>query len=132
MPSYNSESSTRVESGVDWEQLTDEQRLVAASDASTMLVLGGAGVGKTTTALWAARRQLLGAEGGGGRQMDGQRVLFVTFSRTAVGQIRSRAVGVLQGISDQVEIVTFHGLAYRLLRSFGRYMGLPASLVITG
>lgn len=115
--------------GVNWEQLTDEQRFVVESTSSTTLVLGGAGVGKTTTALWAARRELLGGQGSE-TSRPSSRVLFVTFSRTAVGQIRSRAAGVLRGISEEVEIVTFHGLAFRLLSSFGRYIGLGDSISI--
>ena len=39
-------------SGVPFEELTGEQKEVADSTVLTMLVLGGAGVGKTTTALW--------------------------------------------------------------------------------
>ena len=55
--------------------------------------------------------------------MPGARALFVTFSRTAVAQIRSRAGGVLAGVGEAVEILTFHGFAYRLLCGFGRYVG---------
>lgn len=107
---------------VSFDQLTAEQQSIADHPARTVLVLGGAGVGKTTTALWAARRELLD-HGCGNRPVLGRRVLFVTFSRTAVAQIRSRAGGVLAGISDAVEILTFHGLAYRLVCAFGRYAG---------
>jgi DNA helicase-2/ATP-dependent DNA helicase PcrA len=116
---------------ITWDELTNEQRLVAELEAPTALVLGGAGVGKTTTALWAARRLLTDRD----RQPDGvpgRRVLFVTFSRTAVAQIRSRTLGVLQGIEDQVEIFTFHGLAYRMICAFGRYLGLPAEPQLQG
>jgi DNA helicase-2/ATP-dependent DNA helicase PcrA len=56
----------------------------------------------------------------------------VTFSRTAVAQIRSRAPGVLTGLSEVVEIFTFHGLAYRLLCSFGRYIGMNEVPTLTG
>jgi DNA helicase-2/ATP-dependent DNA helicase PcrA len=118
-------------SGVPFEELTGEQKEVADSTVLTMLVLGGAGVGKTTTALWAARRELTD-HGRLGRPVLGRRVLFVTFSRTAVAQIRSRASGVLTGIADSVEIVTFHGLAYRLVCGFGRYVGIEGAPMITG
>lgn len=116
---------------VTFDQLTAEQRAVADHQARTILVLGGAGVGKTTTALWAARRELTD-HGTRPRAILGRRVLFVTFSRTAVAQIRSRAGGVLAGIAGSVEILTFHGLAYRLICSFGRYVGHPGEPVIAG
>ncbi|MHB1251791.1 MAG: UvrD-helicase domain-containing protein [Acidimicrobiales bacterium] len=116
---------------VSFDQLVPEQRTIADHNSGTVLVLGGAGVGKTTTALWAARRELT-EQGNSSRTIAGRRVLFVTFSRTAVAQIRNRAGGVLTGISDAVEIVTFHGLAYRLLCAFGRYIGHDGNPVIRG
>ena len=52
-----------------------------------------------------------------------ERVLFATFSRTAVTQILDRAGPVFAGLDGRIDIHTFHGLAYRLLRAFGRYCG---------
>lgn len=83
-----------------------------------ILVLGGSGTGKTTTALWCARESLEHAA-----ISPKPRVLFLTFSRSAVSQITHRSPGVISGYDDSVEIMTFHALAYRLLRSFGRYAG---------
>jgi len=88
-------------------------------------------VGKTTTALWAARRERTD-HGNSSWPIPDQRVLFVTFSRTAVSQIRSRAGGVLAGIADSIEILTFHGLAYRLVCAFGRYAGHDGVPAIAG
>jgi len=83
-----------------------------------ILVLGGSGTGKTTVALWCARKLLE-------QSVDSAitRVLFLTFSRSAVSQIMRRSPGIISGYEDNVEIITFHALAYRLLRSFGRYAG---------
>lgn len=105
--------------------LVEEQRAVADSVERGLLVLGGAGVGKTTTALWAARRHLLD-HGRKQRPSRGDRVLIVAFSRTAVGQIRARSAGVLDGLGDHVEIATYHGLAYRLIRAFASLLGLDS------
>ena len=105
-----------------FEQLDCRQREVVkatlCSDAN-ILVLGGPGAGKTTTALWAARTFLENPEQGATL-----RVLFLTFSRSAVSQIASRSPAVLTGrYRERIEILTFHSLAYRLLRAFGRYSG---------
>ncbi len=116
---------------VSFDQLVPEQQSIADNRSRTILVLGGAVVCKTTTALWAARRELTD-HGNSSRPIAGRRVLFVTFSRTAVAQIRNRAGGVLTGITDAVEIVTIHGLAYRLLCAFGRYIGLNGTPIIRG
>ena len=80
--------------------------------------MGGAGTGKTTTALWTARTYLETAP-----KMPPTRVLFLTFSRSAVAQILSRTPGILANSSNQIEIRTFHSLSYWLLRAFGRYDG---------
>lgn len=83
-----------------------------------ILVLGGAGTGKTTVALWSARKLLEQlAEG------MATRVLFLTFSRSAVSQLMRRSPGIISGYEHKVEIMTFHSLAYRLISSFGRYAG---------
>jgi DNA helicase-2/ATP-dependent DNA helicase PcrA len=83
-----------------------------------ILVLGGAGTGKTTVALWSARKLL--------EQPIDQtvmRVLFLTFSRSAVSQLMRRSPGIISGYEHNVEIMTFHSLSYRLICSFGRYAG---------
>ncbi len=116
---------------VAYELLTPEQRAIVDSDDRVSLVLGGAGVGKTTTALWAARRHLTG-DPEFGRRSATRRALFVTFSRTAVSQIQGRSAGVVDGLGGRIEILTFHGLAYRILRSFGRFAGLDAEATIQG
>lgn len=83
-----------------------------------ILVLGKPGTGKTTTALWTARAYLEDS-----KENPAPRVLFLTFSRSAVSQIMSRSPGVLERYSHRIEILTFHGLAYRILKAFGRYAG---------
>jgi len=100
------------------EDLTPRQREVVEASEQTVLVLGGPGTGKTSTALWAARVALETAG-----YTPWQRILFLTFSRTAVQQIAGRAQGVFGASRDRIEITTFHGLGYRLLTAFGRYAG---------
>ena len=104
-----------------FEHLDAEQlRAIDAIGASIgkILVLGGAGTGKTTTALWAARRYL-DDEGAKNRA----RVLFLTFSRSAVKEITVRSPGVLGDRQERIEVMTFHGLCHWLIRTFGRYAG---------
>ncbi len=88
-----------------------------------LLVTGGPGSGKTTTALWSAREAIATGE-----VVASQNVLFLTFSRSAVSQIARRAPSVMAAMRDRIEILTFHGLAYRLLSGFGRYAGLGKTL----
>lgn len=110
---------------MNFEDLDCQQRKVVdaviQSDDS-ILVLGGPGTGKTTTALWSARSYLENSD-----ETPSPRVLFMTFSRSAVSQIMARSPGVLSGYDGKVEVTTFHALAYRLVGSFGRYAGYGAA-----
>jgi DNA helicase II / ATP-dependent DNA helicase PcrA len=108
---------------VEWDDLVDKQKLVADAENPTFLVFGSAGTGKTTTALWAARREIDRRDAAG--QSPAARVLFLTFSRTAVGRVLERAASVLPGeYRDRVEVMTFHGFGWWLAQTFGRYHGL--------
>lgn len=108
---------------VTWEDLEVEQRRAADSEDRTLLVLGGAGTGKTTTALWAARREMDRQDARG--RSPHARVLFLTFSRTAVTTILERSAAVLpERYRQRVEVTTFHGFGWRIARDFGRYAGL--------
>lgn len=98
--------------------LTPRQVEVVDATDRTILVSGGAGTGKTTVALWAARTEL---ERPGNEK---KRALFLTFSRTAVDQIISRSRAVVAPVEDRIEVSTFHSFAYRLVRRFGHLAGV--------
>lgn len=84
-----------------------------------VLAIGGPGSGKTRTALLYARR-VLEEEPRGSRR----RVLFLTFSRAAVGELLDRSPDLLPAdLVDRVDVSTFHGYARRLLDGFGRFGG---------
>lgn len=102
------------------DDLTSRQQEVVDATDQTILVTGGAGTGKTTVALWAARTEL---ERPGNEK---KRVLFLTFSRTAVDQIMSRSRAMVAPVEDRIEVSTFHSFAYRLVRRFGYLAGLTA------
>ena len=99
-----------------FEDLDAQQKkvIVGLQTKSRILVTGGPGTGKTTSALWAARQHI---------EATGEHVLFLTFSRSAVAQIANRQAAILTDLEESVEIMTFHALAYRLIRAFGRYDG---------
>lgn len=99
-----------------------DQRRVIESSAGVTLVLGGAGCGKTTTATAAAAWHLKGSSEP--PPAPKKRVLFLSFSRTAVDQIIDRSGSVLGASRSQVDVMTFHSLAWRIVRSFGRFYGV--------
>lgn len=117
-----------------------EQMAVITSNDPLVVVIGGAGAGKTTAAAAAAGRRLAEIDrarvavravrrpGTNVVLPPRKRVLFVSFSRTAVSQILDRAAGVLGPLRERVDVVTFHGLAWRILNDFGRFYGHPRPL----
>ena len=116
----------------------DEQRAVIASRAPNLVILGGAGTGKTTTAVIAAhsfleeqteqhrtqRRQIMMA-GERAHLPVAARALFLSFSRTAVAQVIDRASRVVGRGLQRLEVFTFHGFAWRVISDFGACYGYP-------
>ncbi|MGK5532996.1 ATP-dependent helicase [Streptomyces sp. URMC 129] len=84
------------------------QRAVVEHPGGPLLVLAGPGTGKTTTLVEAVARRV---EGGA----DPERILVLTFSRKAAGELRDRLTARLGGLSPQA--TTFHSFAYGFLRA---------------
>lgn len=95
---------------------TAEQQRVIESTLQLLVVLGGAGTGKTTTACAAARAHLE-------HQEVPDRVMFLSFSRASVSRILQRAQGILGPCAPRVEVTTFHALAWSIVRRFGAVLG---------
>jgi DNA helicase-2/ATP-dependent DNA helicase PcrA len=91
-----------------------EQRRAILEGNGHMLVIGGPGAGKTTIALLKARREALenlAAE---------QRILFLSFSNSAIRRILESAGGILTpDIEKLVDIKTYHSFAWDILKSHG-------------
>ncbi|MES2635242.1 MAG: ATP-dependent helicase [Pseudomonadota bacterium] len=103
-----------------------------AADARPLLVIAGAGSGKTNTL--AHRVANLIANGA-----DPQRVMMLTFSRRAAQEMERRVGGVLQkvlGLPATQALPglpwsgTFHSIGARLLREYATRLGLDESFTI--
>ncbi len=107
-----------------FEDLNPPQRTAVTHGEGPLLILAGAGTGKTTTL--ASRVAHLIDTG-----VRPERVLLLTFSRRAAREMLSRAQRVTEG--TEVERVwggTFHAVANRLLRLAGRPLGLPPDFTV--
>jgi len=119
------------------------QNDVITTRAPVAVVLGGAGTGKTTTAAAAAAAHLRDSDAKRAQQRAAMivsgnvadlparaRVLFLSFSRTAVAQVMDRAAGVVGPMMDRIDIVTLDGFAWRIINDFGAGYGYPPPLHI--
>jgi DNA helicase II / ATP-dependent DNA helicase PcrA len=104
--------------------LNEEQRAAATHPGGPLLVLAGAGTGKTTTL--AARVAWLIDEGAAP-----ERVLLLTFTRRAAREMLARARAYLGRSptgrhAGRVVGGTFHSVAHRFVRRHAAALGLPA------
>jgi superfamily I DNA/RNA helicase/RecB family exonuclease len=90
--------------------LDEQQRRVVEHGKGPMLVLAGPGTGKTTTVVEAVVDRI------DNRGVDPERVLVLTFSRKAAGELRQRITGRLHRTTRTPLALTFHSYAYALLR----------------
>src|SRR3954467_1504494 len=99
------------------EALNPEQRAAATHTGGPLLILAGAGTGKTTTLC--SRLAWLVAEG-----VPSERILLLTFTRRAAREMLQRARGLMPA-SARVLGGTFHSVAHRLVRRHASALGLP-------
>src|SRR3954471_1635244 len=99
------------------DELNEEQRAAATHPGGPLLILAGAGTGKTTTLC--ARVAWLVAEGAAS-----ERILLLTFTRRAAREMLQRARALVPA-STRVLGGTFHSVAHRLLRRHAAALGLP-------
>lgn len=104
--------------------LNDAQRQAVAADSGNLLVLAGAGSGKTRVLVhriaWLIRAE----------QFSPHAILAVTFTNKAAREMRGRIEEMLHMPSHSMWIGTFHGLAHRLLKAHWHEAGLPQNFQI--
>lgn len=106
------------------DDLNDKQRDVVAAPLQNMLVLAGAGSGKTRV-LVQRIAWLMKVE-----HVSPHSILAVTFTNKAAAEMRSRVEQVAGGNVHGMWIGTFHGLAHRLLRMHFQEAKLPQSFQV--
>jgi len=106
------------------ESLNDAQRQAVTAPPEPLLVIAGAGSGKTRVLVHRAA-WLIDVEG-----ISPQSLLAVTFTNKAAAEMRGRIESLLQMPVNHLWIGTFHGLAHRLLRRHWQDAGLPQNFQI--
>jgi DNA helicase-2/ATP-dependent DNA helicase PcrA len=115
------------------EKLNDQQRAAATFGNDPLLIIAGAGTGKTNTL--AHRVAWLISRG-----MNPARVLLLTFTRRAAAEMLRRVEAILGTIANtkaapaamagRVWGGTFHAMANRLLRIYGQQLGLGENFTL--
>jgi ATP-dependent DNA helicase UvrD/PcrA len=104
--------------------LNEAQRAAVTAPLGPVLVLAGAGSGKTRV-LTHRIAWLIQAEGA-----SAHGILAVTFTNKAAGEMRARAERLLGIPASALWFGTFHGIAHRLLRMHWREAGLAQGFQI--
>ncbi len=104
--------------------LNDAQRAAVTAPLGAVLVLAGAGSGKTRV-LTHRIAWVIQAEGS-----SPHNILAVTFTNKAAGEMRGRIEQLLGIPGQSLWIGTFHGIAHRLLRIHHREARLPQGFQI--
>ena len=101
------------------DSLNDAQRQAVTAPSQAMLVLAGAGSGKTRVLVhriaWQIQVEAIPAHN----------ILAVTFTNKAAKEMRSRIESLLNMSTQSLWIGTFHGIAHRLLRRHTKQAKLP-------
>jgi DNA helicase II / ATP-dependent DNA helicase PcrA len=104
--------------------LNEQQQRAVTHEGGPLLVLAGAGTGKTRTlvarAVWL--RDSLGLPPG--------RILLLTFTRRAASDMLARAAVAGNGSAERIYGGTFHAIAHKIIRQHAESFSLPPQFTI--
>src|SRR5688572_24089047 len=109
-----------------FDRLNQRQREAACHDARPLLILAGAGTGKTNTLAHRVAHLIL-------QGVAAERILLLTFTRRAAQEMTRRAQRIIGEVGKEVRLPwsgTFHSIANRLIRRHCRRLGLDESFSV--
>ena len=103
--------------------LNPEQQRAATHESGPLLILAGAGTGKTRTIV--ARITWLVSTG-----VDPAKILAVTFTNKAAREMKERIKGMIDDKASELTACTFHALCVRILRADADKIGYKNNFTI--
>ena len=107
-----------------YEMLNPMQQEAVYSTQGPLLILAGAGSGKTRV-LTHRIAYLIDEQG-----VNPWNILAITFTNKAAGEMRERVDQIVGFGSEQIWVSTFHSACVRILRRFADYLGYDRNFVI--
>ena len=104
--------------------LNDQQRQAVVHEGGPLLIVAGAGSGKTRV-LTHRVAYLLGARG-----VQPGEVLAITFTNKAAGEMKERVASLVGPRARAMWVSTFHSMCVRILRAEAAKLGLKSSFTI--
>ncbi|HTA10485.1 MAG TPA: DNA helicase PcrA [Streptosporangiaceae bacterium] len=104
--------------------LNPQQRAAVLHQGSPLLIVAGAGSGKTR--VLTHRIGYLLAE----REVEPSQILAITFTNKAAGEMAARAASLTGARARSMWLMTFHSACVRILRREARRFGYPSSFSI--
>ena len=106
------------------DNLNEEQRKAVTSEKQHLMVLAGAGSGKTRVLVHKVAWEVEAL------QKNPAAIMAVTFTNKAAAEMRSRIEELLQSPAMDLWCGTFHGLSHRMLKRFHKEAGLESGFTI--
>ncbi|HSX20791.1 MAG TPA: UvrD-helicase domain-containing protein [Gammaproteobacteria bacterium] len=104
--------------------LNSAQQLAVTAELGNLLVLAGAGSGKTRVLINRVAWLITKAHA------SPHSILAVTFTNKAAAEMRSRLISMLGQDIRHIWVGTFHGLAHKMLRQHWRAANLPENFQV--
>src|SRR6478672_5431518 len=104
-------------------ELNPEQAKAATHADGPLLIIAGAGTGKTRTLVYRVAHLIE-------KGVRAERILLLTFTRRASQEMLNRCERLVGATSKKVHGGTFHATSHRLLRRYGSAAGLAKDFTI--
>lgn len=105
-------------------ELNEEQRAAASAINGPVLILAGAGSGKTRTITYRIAYMVLE------KGISAGSILAVTFTNKAAKEMKERVMKIAGDEGGRIMVSTFHSFGVRMLRSYGDRIGLGSNFNI--